>query len=301
MQEATSLQLSRAHAWLIAAQPEALPAAAVPVLVGTAVAWRAGHFRFWPFAAALVSSVLILLGTHFANDLFDFQKGADTPARIGLMRVTQSGLIAPHAMARATALAFGAAGLVGLYLVWVGGLPILIVGLASITVGITYTGGPYPLGYHGLGDLCDFVFLGLIAVMGSDYIQTGVLRWTALVAAIPVGLLVTGLIVVNNVRDIETDRPAGKHTLAVHMGREATRVYYLALLVVAYAMPLVLWLIGGTSWLFWLPWLTAPLAVRLVRTVFTHTDGPALNEAFKKTGLLHLLFGLLLTVGILFP
>ena len=287
------------RAWVMAARPATLPAAVAPVLVGTAVAVHARHFRPLPFLAALVAAVLIQIGTNFANDLFDYHKGADTTARLGPARVTQSGLISPRAVAYATALTFGAAVLVGLYLVAVGGLPILLIGLASIAAAILYTGGPWPLGYHGLGDVFVFIFFGLIAVTGTYYVQAGAVGGAAIAAAVPVGLLVTAILVVNNVRDIETDRAAGKRTLAVRLGRRASRVQYALLVATAYAVPLLLWLAHVTSWLFWLPWLTAPLAYRLIRTVSTHEDGPTLNRALKGTGRLHLLFGLLFAASLL--
>ena len=301
----TSSAPGRARAWMMAARPATLPAAVAPVLVGTAVAVHARHFRALPFLAALVAAVLIQIGTNFANDLFDYHKGADTTARLGPVRVTQSGLISARAVAYATALTFGAAVLVGLYLVAVGGLPILLIGLASIAAAILYTGGPWPLGYHGLGDVFVFIFFGLIAVTGTYYVQAGTVgrgphvSGEAIVAAVPVGLLVTAILVVNNVRDIETDRAAGKRTLAVRLGRRASRVQYALLVATAYAVPLLVWLAHVTSWSFWLPWLTAPLAYQLIRTVSTHADGPTLNRALKGTGRLNLLFGLLFAASLL--
>lgn len=293
------LAISRARAWLLAARPATLPAAVAPVLVGTAVAIRASHLRALPFLAALIAAVLIQVGTNFANDLFDFHKGADTAARLGPTRVTQSGLISSRHVAWAMALTFGAAVLVGLYLVAVGGLPILLIGLASIASGLLYTGGPWPLGYHGLGDLFVFVFFGLVAVTGTYYVQAGSVSGAALVAAIPVGLLVTAILIVNNVRDIETDRVAGKRTLAVRLGRQATRVQYALFVTAAYVVPPLMFLAHAASWAFWLPWLTAPIAVRLIRTVATREDGPALNGALKGTGRLHMLFGLLFALSLL--
>src|SRR5256886_7573433 len=183
----------RARAWLMAARPATLPAAVAPVLVGTSVAVQARHFRALPFLAALVAAVLIQIGTNFANDLFDCHKGADTAERLGPVRVTESGLISPRAVAYATALTFGAAVLVGLYLVVVGGLPILLIGLASIAAAILYTGGPWPLGYHGLGDVFVFIFFGLIAVTGTYYVQAGAVGGVAVAAAVPAGLLVTAI------------------------------------------------------------------------------------------------------------
>ncbi len=292
---------SKARAWLMAARPATLSAAVAPVLVGTAAAWRAGHFRALPFLAALVASLLIQVGTNFANDYFDFKKGADTAARLGPVRVTQSGLVSPSQVARATALAFGAAALVGLYLVFVGGWPILLVGLASIAAGILYTGGPYPLGYHGLGDIFVFVFFGVVAVTGTYYVQAGAISGAAVLASVPMGLLITAILVANNVRDIDTDRLAGKRTMAVRMGRPWTRRYYALLVGLSYLAPPLLWLGGACSWLFWLPLLTIPFAYRLIRAVATREDGPALIGVLKGTGLLQLAFGVLFSLGLLFP
>jgi len=301
MQTASSPRLGPARVWFMAARPATLPAAVAPVLVGTSVAWRAAHFRALPFLAALVAAVLIQIGANFANDLFDFKKGADTAARLGPTRVTQSGMVSPRRVAYATALAFGLATLVGLYLVFVGGWPILLVGLASIAAGLAYTGGPYPLGYHGLGDIFVFVFFGIVAVTGTYYVQALSLSLPAFVASIPMGLLITAILVVNNVRDIDTDRLAGKHTTAVRMGRRRTRLYYTLLVASSYLFPMIMWLLGSASWLFWLPALTAPLAYRLIRTVATREDGPTLNKALKGTGLLQLFFGILFSLGLLFP
>jgi 1,4-dihydroxy-2-naphthoate octaprenyltransferase len=285
--------------WLVAARPATLPAAVVPVLVGTAAALKEGAApRVGPFLGALAAAVLIQVGTNLANDYFDHRKGADTAARLGPTRVTQSGLVAPSAVWRATLLTFGLAGLIGLYLVWVGGWPILLVGLLSILSGMAYTGGPWPLGYHGLGDLFVFVFFGVVAVTGSAYLQTGELESVALVASVPVGLLVTAILVVNNLRDVETDRAAGKRTLAVRLGRPATRLQYALLVLGAYVAPLVLWLSGPLGRPLWLPWLTLPLGLALVRLVLSGVEGPILNQALKRTGQLHLLFGCLFALAL---
>jgi len=296
----TQVQARPARAWLLAARPATLPAAVVPVLVGTALAVGGGAFRAAPFVAALLASLLIQIGTNLANDLFDFQKGADTAARLGPQRVTQSGLIPPATVRQAMILTFTAAALIGGYLVVIGGLPILIVGVLSIVSAIAYTGGPWPLGYHGLGEVFVFLFFGLVAVTGSYYLQAGTVNWLAVLVSLPVGLLCTAIIVVNNVRDIETDRLAGKRTLAVRIGRPATRALYATCVAVAYAVPLGLWLLGPRTALVLLPLLTLPLAVPLVRTVWTETAGPPLNRALKGTGRLHLLFGLLFAMGLLF-
>jgi len=289
---------NRLRTWLHAARPATLPAAVVPVLVGTAAGIIEAPFRPLPFGAALVAALLIQIGTNFANDLFDFRKGADTAERLGPVRVTQSGLISPEQVKLATYLTFGAAMLVGLYLVAVGGWPILVIGLLSVVCGIAYTGGPWPLGYHGLGDLFVFLFFGVIAVAGSAFLQTGALSGLALVASVPVGLLVTNILVVNNLRDIGTDRVAGKRTLAVRIGERATRAQYLLFTVGAYLVPLILWLAGVASAWVLLTWLTLPLGMSLARGVWGRLAGRALNPVLKRTGQLHLLFGLLFAVGL---
>jgi 1,4-dihydroxy-2-naphthoate octaprenyltransferase len=269
----------------------------VAVVVCWAAAGLGAESRPGPVVAALVAAVLIQIGTNFANDYFDFQKGADTVARLGPARVTQSGLIPAYAVRWATALTFGLAALVGLYLVVVGGWPILLIGLLSIAAGVLYTGGPWPLGYHGLGDLFVFVFFGLVAVVGSAYLQLGAVSARAAWAALPVACLVTAILVVNNLRDIETDRQAGKHTLAVRLGRGGTRLEYVLLLAAAYLTPLLGWLASFVSGWFWLPWLTLPLALKVQRVVAREAGRP-LNAALKGTAQLHLAFGLLFAVSL---
>jgi 1,4-dihydroxy-2-naphthoate octaprenyltransferase len=295
-QPTASAHPGRARAWLLAARPATLPAAITPVLVGTAAGVAEAPFRAAPFLAALLASILIQIGTNLANDYFDFKKGADTVERLGPVRVTQSGLIAPERVRLATILTFALAALVGLYLVAVGGWPILVIGLFSIASGVLYTGGPWPLGYHGLGEVFVFIFFGLVAVAGSAFLQTGAFSQAALVAGAAVGCLVTAIIVVNNLRDIDTDRQAGKRTLAVRLGPRATRIEYLALLGLAYLVPLLQWLLGGRSAWLLLPLLTLPLAARLAGQVWQQAGRP-LNAALKGTGQLHLLYGLLYALG----
>jgi 1,4-dihydroxy-2-naphthoate octaprenyltransferase len=269
----------------------------VPVLVGTAAVARL-QFRPLPFVAALLAAVLIQVGTNFANDYFDFRKGADTAERLGPVRVTQSGLISPGTVRTAMMLVFGLAALVGLYLVFVGGWPILLIGLLSIAAGVLYTGGPYPLAYHGLGDVFVFIFFGLVAVCGTAYLHTATVPGVAAFAALPVALIVTAIIVVNNLRDIDTDRQARKHTLAVLLGRDATRIEYLVLIVGAFFLLPLGPLLGLTNAWALLPCLTLPLTIPLFRTVYAE-EGRALNRALAGTGRLHLLFGILFAAGLL--
>ena len=233
--------MPRWRVWLLASRLPTLPAAVVPVIVGSAVAFADGAFRPLVLLAALVSSLFIQIGTNFANDLFDFKKGADTEKRLGPTRVTQAGLLTVADVQRGMIITFGLAFLSGLYLVFVGGWPILAIGVLGIAAGILYTGGPWPLGYNGLGDVFVFLFFGVIAVGGTYYAHTGGITSEALVASLPVALLATAILVVNNLRDIETDRVAGKRTLAVRIGPAATRAQYALCVVVSYLVPLLLW------------------------------------------------------------
>jgi 1,4-dihydroxy-2-naphthoate polyprenyltransferase len=291
--------IGRLRDWYLAARPATLPAAVVPVLVGSALAVSARHLNVLVFVATLLGSLLIQIGTNFANDYFDFAKGADTAERLGPTRVTQSGIFTPRQVAIATAATFGLALLDGLYLVSIGGWPIVLIGLLSIVCGVAYTGGPFPLGYHGLGDLFVFIFFGIVAVCGTYYLQTGSMSLTALIASVPVGLMSTNILVVNNLRDIATDRAAGKRTLAVRIGRAATRRQYILFLLIAYTLPLTLQQVGASSiLLFWLPLITAPRAARLAFFVSTN-QGRALNLALKGTAQLHLQFGVLFALSLL--
>lgn len=294
----TAAAPSPLRAWWLAARPKTLPASVSPVIVGSALAASQGGFALGPALAALLAALLLQIGSNFANDYFDHIKGADTADRIGPTRVTASGLISPAAMRWGMGVIFGAAAIIGLYLIIVGGWPILAIGVASILAAIAYTGGPKPFGYIGLGDLFVFIFFGPVAVMGTAYVQT--LRFTldALIVSLPVGALITAILVVNNLRDIETDRHAGKITLAVRLGRPGTQVEYLLLLVVAYLTLVVLWMQRWDTWLL-LPWLTLPLAVRLWQTITSAVDGPTLNTALAGTARLSLLFSLALSAGLL--
>jgi 1,4-dihydroxy-2-naphthoate octaprenyltransferase len=307
-----STEVSRSKAWLMAARPQTLPAAAAPVAVGTGLAVGTGVEHPLAALAAFVGAALIQIGTNFANDYYDAVKGADTEDREGFTRVTQSGLIAAESVKRATYLTFAAAVLVGTTLVYVGGLPILVIGLLSVAAGLAYTGGPYPLGYHGLGDAFVFLFFGVVAVTGTYYVQaaavladpvplavpTGTLPPVALVASLPVAAISTNILVVNNVRDLETDAEAGKRTLAVRIGYRWSRVQYVALLALAYLVPVGLWLTTPASAAVLLPLLTIPLAVAVSRTICTRTGGEALNPALERTGKLLAAHALLFAVGL---
>jgi 1,4-dihydroxy-2-naphthoate polyprenyltransferase len=249
--------------------------------------------------AALLGAIFIQVGTNLSNDYSDARRGADTEERLGPVRVTAGGLVPPERVLVATYLTFALAVVCGIYLVVVAGPELIAVGAASILAGVLYTGGPRPYGYEGLGELFVFLFFGIVAVTGSYFVQVQSLPWQAFVCAVPVGLLASAILVVNNVRDLETDRRAGKRTLAVRLGRDRTRALYAATLVVAFLLAPLPWILGSMSaWLF-LSWVTIPLAVRLARVVRTRADGPALNAALARTGALQLLFCVLLSAGIL--
>ncbi|ELZ82293.1 1,4-dihydroxy-2-naphthoate octaprenyltransferase [Haloferax larsenii JCM 13917] len=304
--------ISRTKAWVMASRPQTLPAAAAPVLVGTALAVHDDLFAPLPALAALVGALLIQIGTNFANDYYDAIQGADTEAREGFTRVTAGGLIPPAEVKRAMYLTFAAAILLGTYLVYVGGVPILVIGLLSVASGIAYTGGPYPLGYHGLGDLFVFVFFGLVAVVGTYYVQAAsilaaplsmgipaeTVTLVAILASLPIAAISTNILVVNNIRDKEEDATTGKRTLAVRFGYGFARAEYVVMLVVAYAVPLYLWTRSGFEWHVLLPFLSMPIAARIARTVLTETKGELLNPALEDTGKLLALYALLFSVGL---
>ena len=286
--------------WLMAARVRTLPAAIAPVLVGTALAYELYDvFRAGAFIAALLGSILIQIGTNLSNDYSDARRGADAEDRVGPVRVTAGGLVPPKQVLMATYITFGLAALCGVYLVSVAGIELLFVGIASIAAGVLYTGGPRPYGYEGLGEVFVFLFFGIVAVAGSTFAQSETWPWEAFVLAVPVGLLAAAILVVNNVRDMDSDKRAGKRTLAVRLGRSGGRTLYAAMVYVAYLVAPLPWLLGPLSPWLMLCWLTLPLAVKLVRTVRNHADGPTLNEALGQTGLLQLAFCLLLCAGIL--
>ena len=290
---AASVAVSGPRVWLLAARPATLPAAVVPVIVGTGSALHGTHTLNLPvLVPTLLAALLIQIGTNFANDVFDFRRGADTADRLGPLRVTQGGLVTPQQVLVATFVTFGLALVIGLYLVAIGGWPILAIGVVCLLSGLLYTGGPWPFGYHGLGDLVCFLTFGVLAVLGTAYLHTLSISSLDLWASIPVGCLVTAILIVNNLRDIDTDREVGKRTLAVTLGRTGTRLEYALCVAVAYAVAIGVGVTGKVGLWWWLPLLSLPLAIWLVRFV-SQTQGRPLNQALKRTGQLHLLFGLL--------
>ena len=306
----TTTDVSRTQAWVMAARPQTLPAGASPVVLGTALAVSNGVFAPLPALAALLGALLIQVGTNCANDYYDAVKGADTDEREGFTRVTAGGLIEPRRVKYAMAGTYTLAVVVGLYLVAVGGVPILVVGLSSIVAGVLYTGGPYPYGYYGLGDLFVFVYFGVVAVTGTYYVQAvtavagvplglpaGTIPGDVLVASLAAAGLTTAILVVNNIRDIESDRAAGKRTLAVLVGYRWSRVEFLALVGLAYAVPVALVAAYAYPLSTLLPLGSLPLAGRVARTVLSRTDGEALNPALERTGQLLAVYAVLFAVG----
>ena len=311
------VEVSRRRAWLMAARPQTLPAGASPVILGTGLAVHEGVAAPLPALAALLGALLIQIGTNFANDYFDAVKGTDEPDREGFTRVTAGGLIEPGTVRRAMVGTYALAVVVGLYLVFVGGVPILVVGLSSIVAGVLYTGGPYPYGYYGLGDLFVFLYFGVVAVTGTYYVQAaaslpavgpfptglpaGTLPPVAVVTSLAAAGLATAILVVNNVRDREDDAAAGKRTLAVIVGDFWSRVEFLAMVVLAYVVPVVLWGWFGLEASVLLPLVSLPLAVPVTRTVLTGSAGEALNRALERTGQLFAIHSVLFAVGLAAP
>lgn len=285
--------------WWLACRPATLWAAVAPVLVGVACAGSAGGFAALPACAALFGAVFLQIGTNFANDLFDFRKGADTSERLGPLRAAQAGLLTVRQLALGTAAAFVAATLCGLYLAAVAGWPVVAVGLASIAAGIGYTGGPRPLGYLGLGDIFVFAFFGVIAVTMTAYVQMLFVPPAAWISSLGVGALSTAILVVNNLRDRSTDAVAGKRTLAVRFGVGFTRFEYFALVLGAFAIPPALLLAGeGVGPLLAL--LSLPLALPQLKLMATGA-GKELNPALGGTARLLLVYCVLLAAGLSLP
>jgi 1,4-dihydroxy-2-naphthoate octaprenyltransferase len=284
--------------WLLAIRPKTLPAAASGVVMGSALAWRDGAFQLLPALAALAVALLLQIASNVANDVFDFERGADTSERQGPLRVTQAGLLTPAQVKSGLLVILGLSAAIGLYLAVLRGWVVIAIGLAAIVSAVAYTGGPFPLGYYGLGDIFVFIFFGLASVAGTYFVQAGSVSPAAWWMSVPVGLIITAILVVNNLRDIENDRKAGKHTLAVRLGERGTRVEYLACMMVAYLLlpALVVAKIIPAGGL--LAWLSLPLAIQSTRTVFTQRGRP-LNAALAGTGQTAFVFSLLFWIGLI--
>lgn len=294
-----TIQPGSLHAWLIATRPATLLVGIVPVMVGASIAYRLGSFRIIPALAALAGALLIQIGTNFANDVFDYEKGADNEARLGPTRVTQSGLLSADQVRTGMWVSFALALLIGIYLVAISGWVLVAIGMASIASGIAYTGGPWPLGYNGLGDIFVFVFFGWVAVCGTVFVIADHVPWYAFLAAVPIGAFATAVLAVNNVRDVSTDHTAGKRTLAVRFGRRFGVIEYAILMIISYATPIALMIFSTHSYWILLPLITAPFACILTLKISTHQDGPTLNRCLAQTAKLLLSFGLLFCIGLL--
>ncbi len=292
-----SQPISPYQAWILGARPKTLPAAAAPVLIGSAAAFAEGGFQWLPALAALLGALLLQIGANLANDYFDFLKGADQGERLGPTRVTQSGLLPPGAVRNGMWVTFFLAAVCGLYLTLVSGWWIIVIGILAILAAIAYTGGPFPYGYKGLGEIFVFLFFGLAAVGGTYYAQTQTLTWLAVLSALPVGLLICDILVINNLRDLENDRKANKNTLAVKLGKHWTQQEFIALFGLAY---LIVFLMGFTNlappWIL-LSWLTLPFIFPLSYSVI-HDSGKALNKTLASMGQLTLIFSLLYSLGL---
>ena len=284
--------------WLLAIRPKTLPAAAAPVIVGAMLAFREVKFRLIPALVCLIAALLLQIGSNLANDVFDFEKGSDSGERLGPTRVTQAGLLMPSQVKRGMLIVFGLTSLCGVYLIFQGGWPILALGVAAILSAIAYTGGPYPLGYHGLGDLFVFIFFGLGATVGTYYVQMLKASFTIWCMAAAMGLLTVNILVVNNLRDLENDRRVGKKTLAVRLGENGARIEYLICLLFALTIPVVLWAFGKIS--FWplILIVLIPQGAQLVRTLYEQT-GQALNKTLAATGRFELFYAIFFSLGIL--
>ena len=284
---------------MLAARPRTLPAAIAPVMLGSATAVADKSFVWLPAAAALMVALLLQIGVNLANDYFDYLKGIDTRDRLGPPRVTQSGLIPAKQVKAGMILTLILSLIPGIYLLIVGGLPVLIIGLACICAALAYSGGPFPLASHGLGDLFVFIFFGLVAVCGTYYVQA--LHLTALVWLVGVteGLLITAILVVNNLRDILSDRQTGKRTLAVIIGNRGSRMEYVLLLAGAYVIPIILWLSGRMSAWVLLPLISLPTALSLMRLIWKNPADPILNQTLAKTAKLALIYSILLSIGLI--
>ena len=288
---------SKRRAWLLAVRPPTLPAAVAPVLAGTGIAAVDGDFEVGRFFLAMIGALLIQIVVNFANDLSDFRRGADTPDRLGPPRAVAQGWLSQREMTTGIALVTAAAMVVGIVLTIIVGWPILVIGAASLIAAVTYTGGPLPYGYRGLGDTICFLFFGFVAVMGAGYVQIEELTWELAAASVPVGCLVTAILVVNNLRDIETDRASDKVTLAVILGERNTRFEYVTLTLGAFVSIAIFAAVGLMPYYCFIAMIALPPAMWLAREIANGRSGAALNPMLKRTAQLHLLVGALIGLG----
>ena len=291
-------KISKFQSWILASRPRTLPAALVPVMVGSALAIYQGIFFPAYSIIALLCSILIQIGTNFTNDLYDHLKGSDTKERKGPLRVLASGLISVKEMKWGIFLVFFTAFLLGLYLVYSVGLVILWIGILSIIAGLAYTAGPFPLAYNGLGDLFVFIFFGIVGTVGTYYLHAQQFTFLAFLISLPVGALITNILIVNNYRDIEEDKTAGKNTLAVLLGKEFSKYEYVFLILVSFFIPFLLhFKYDFNIWIF-LPYITLPIAITLVKMIYALT-GTQLNKTLELSEKFSALYGLLLSIGII--
>lgn len=290
--------ISKLQSWILASRPRTLPAAVVPVIVGSALAIYQGIFFPAYLLIALLCSVLIQIGTNFTNDLYDHLKGSDTKERKGPLRVLAYGLISVNEMKWGIFIVFFAAFILGLYLVYTVGIIILWIGILSILAGLAYTAGPFPLAYNGLGDLFVFIFFGIVGTVGTYYLHVQQFTFLAFLISLPVGALITNILIVNNYRDIEEDKTAGKKTLAVILGKEFSRFEYVFFILLSFFVPFLLHFeYGFDLWIF-LPYLTLPIAISLVKMLYALT-GTQLNKTLELSAKFSALYGILLSIGII--
>ena len=290
--------ITKFDAWILASRPRTLAAAVVPVIIGSSIAVHDNVFNPLSAFLALICSLLIQVGTNFVNDLFDFLHGTDKKDRIGPLRVIASGLISKQEMKMGIYLTFGISFLLGLYLVYLGGAFILFIGIFSILAGIAYTAGPFPLAYNGLGDIAVFLFFGFVGTVGTYYVQANEITAMVFWSSVPVGALITNILVVNNYRDREEDRSNGKKTLIVIFGERFGRIQYLFFMVVSYAILFVVYFTFKKDIFVFLPLLSLPLAIKLIKMIYT-LRGRELNKTLELTAKLSALYGLLFAAGIL--
>lgn len=284
------------NSWIIASRPRTLHAAFVPIIVGSAVAFSEGKLNILFSFAALICSLLIQIGTNFTNDLYDFLKGADTVKRKGPRRVLASGLISVNEMKMGIIITFLTSFLLGLYLVYHGGMVIFIIGVISILAGLAYTAGPYPLAYNGFGDVFVFMFFGIVGTVGTYYLHTHELSLISFICSIPVGALVTNILVVNNYRDADEDKITGKKTLAVKFGKNFSRYQFIFLIAISFLIPLLLFVFFNASIFIFLPYFTLPIAYKVIMMLYKFT-GTELNRTLELTAKLSAIYGLLFSAG----
>ncbi|KAA3632267.1 MAG: 1,4-dihydroxy-2-naphthoate polyprenyltransferase [Calditrichaeota bacterium] len=288
---------SKLHIWLLASRPKTLPAAAAPVIIGTAFAWNAEAFHLLSFLGALLGALFIQIGTNLANDYFDYKKGSDREDRLGPTRVTQAGLVSPQSVKWAMIIAFSLAFLVGIYLVYRGGIPIVVIGLLSILFGVLYTGGRYPIGYIGLGDIFVLIFFGPVAVGGTYYVQTLSITNEVLIAGLAPGFFSVAILVVNNLRDINSDRQSGKKTLAVRFGERFSKIQYSLSLLIPFMIVIYL-AVTNQNYNLLLPLVELVPVFFVLKNLLTQVGEP-LNTVLAQTGMLLFFYSIFLSIGIL--